>query len=1612
MGITLLIVGVVMALTITTAIHASRQFHAVLERELPQRLNQGQNLFLVFLKWQSMNLEVWNDHPIVKIFFKNPAMATLSRSGLEAHLNRTMNKSPWIADILLISDHMFLYDHMFKIDQKRKGEEIRPDLGALIAKEIPFITSLNAFFPDNNPDQQKEVLVLVHRFSNQGKAAQNQFILLLLDLEKINETLFSELTIGQNGFLSLLSQTSEGKWILPIKRPKSDAQQAFIAASRAWHDIKDLETQQNTLLISTLPVPDYPVHIIGAVSRNELQQPIRLVVFNVIKLGVIILVIGMVCALYFSQRVVAPLLKLTHRIKNISASNLKDNLSLHSNSMLERSDEIGVLANAFNMMLDKLNQHTINLEYIVAKRTLELNQASAQLAQIIDFLPDATFVINKQEEVILWNQAMESLTGVPSSEILGKGNYEYSLPFHGDHRPILINRVGNGEERHQKSSQQQKYPKENNLQETGTSVNRLESGGISTESFYPNLKGGRYLLETAKQLLGPEGSPEGSIQSIKDITHLKEIETALKTSERFFRTVFSNAGVGIFSVNAQAEFTQANETFLLMLGYTLEEIKEQNLMEIAHPDDKKQIQNSFHQLISGETAHHQIEARFLCKDKEERWGDLRLTAIHNDFGEFISAVLTISDISSRKKAEFKQGIRLRLERAMAAISQALLGTGTDQDVLFTALQQLLAVAQADRVYVFENILMNDGTLSISLQFDAAAPGIDRLDTNVGMHGKTYPHDFVRWQQMLEQGKPIMGPVEAFPESERKILEHQQALSVLILPLQVSGGWHGFIGFDDIMLRREWSASDVALLTTTAEMIGAFIARQKAENEIKDARKAAEAATRAKSEFLANMSHEIRTPMNAIIGMSHLALKTDLTPKQMDYINKIDVSAKSLLGIINDILDFSKIEAGKLEMEAIDFDLTETLVNVSNMITVKAQEKEGLEVLFRIAPGIPDYLKGDPMRLGQILTNLGNNAIKFTEKGEILISTEVMEFSRETPEKVKLKFTVRDSGIGMTQEQCNKLFQAFSQADASTTRKYGGTGLGLTISKRLVNMMGGEIRVESEPDKGSEFIFTAWFGIGQGKSKVPLQTIEKMLGMSVLIIDDNRTARQILEEMLISMQFKVDQASSGRKGIKMAKEALRNKTPYQLIFTDWKMPGMDGLETCRKIRSLPELTVSPKIILVSAYAEDGREETIRQAEIDAVLLKPVSPSDLMDAVMGAFGRQSVGRNVTRKKDVGADILKPIWGAEVLLVEDNEINQQVASEIMTGAGLKVSIAENGQQGVERVKQQEKCYDVVLMDIQMPVMDGYEATRIIRQDPAFKDLPIIAMTANAMTQDREIAARAGMNDHVAKPIDVNELMNTLLKWIKPGERALPEAFEKQLENRKNSNREISHDDVDSTVGMAHSAKEDDDLLISGDLPGISLENGLSRVGGNRTLYLRLLGKFLHDFENSVCQIQDALTNNELTLAQRLAHTVKGVAGNIGAQNIQKSAGIVELAVKEKNLSDINKPLERLALDLSMVIDGLKKNPALLETAPKNSDALIPPGRLDQLGGFLKKLLPSVQQKKPKPAKEIISEIVTYSWPEEIDLNVKKLQKFIQKYNFKKALIQIEALNKQIEK
>ncbi|HKA18910.1 MAG TPA: response regulator [Blastocatellia bacterium] len=650
-------------------------------------------------------------------------------------------------------------------------------------------------------------------------------------------------------------------------------------------------------------------------------------------------------------------------------------------------------------------------------------------------------------------------------------------------------------------------------------------------------------------------------------------------------------------------------------------------------------------------------------------------------------------------------------------------------------------------------------------------------------------------------------------------------------------------------------------------------RRGQEKALKEAKSKAEEATEMKSMFLANMSHEIRTPMNAIIGLSHLALKTHLSPKQHDYISKVHNAGTSLLAIINDILDFSKIEAGKLDIETTDFQIDEVINSVITITAQKAHDK-GLEFLADVASSIPDQLRGDPLRLGQILTNLINNAVKFTETGEIRLKIELLE---QTGNKVQLKFSVRDTGIGMTPEQAAKLFKPFSQADMSTTRKHGGTGLGLTISRRLVELMGGQIWLESEAGIGSTFNFTVWLEIGQTARQrvVP----NKLQSLHVLVVDDNAAAREILVESMQHVAERADAVSSGPEAIAAIRER-DNDVPYDVVFMDWRMPGMDGLEATRRIKNDGSLRKPPAIIIVTAF---GREEVREEAEhlhVNGFLVKPVTKSMLVDSLVNVFATESES-GVAITPD-GHEAAMPLRGAHILLTEDNEINQQIAIELLEGAGAKVDVANNGREAVDILFQDSSPprYDVVLMDLQMPEMDGYQATTRIRGDSRFDQLPIIAMTAHATIEERNRCLAAGMNDHISKPIHPNILFDTVARYY------TPTSTDPVVSSGENGAGSMSHSTAPASSALVKTIPA---------VEGLDSAEGLLRVAGNKKLYLKLLRQFIASEHDAPSRIRERLASQDRTTAERMAHTVKGVAGNLGAKAVQAAAGDLERAVHE---------------------------------------------------------------------------------------------------------------------
>lgn len=756
----------------------------------------------------------------------------------------------------------------------------------------------------------------------------------------------------------------------------------------------------------------------------------------------------------------------------------------------------------------------------------------------------------------------------------------------------------------------------------------------------------------------------------------------------------------------------------------------------------------------------------------------------------------------------------------------------------------------------------------------------------------------------------------------------------------------------------------------------------ADDEIIKAKAAAESANKAKSDFLANMSHEIRTPMNAIIGLIHLVLKTGLTEQQKDYIEKIGSSANSLLVIINDILDFSKIEAGKLELENINFNLEKVFRNLSNVISVKAQEK-GLELLFNIPPQCPQNLKGDQFRLCQILVNLANNAIKFTQKGQIVISVK----ERMTDDRhIELEFSVTDTGIGMSPEQLEKLFESFSQADTSTTRRFGGTGLGLAISKRLVNMMHGDFTVTSQTGEGTEFTFNARFEHGSAAPAERAQLPRNLQNMKVLVIDDNETALEIDARLLEAMSFKVTTSQTASEALELIRQALIADEPFRMVFLDLKMPDINGLETYRMMKDFVPPDKMPKTIMVTAYGTESIIQEAEEAGIDGYILKPVNASQLFEAIIGVFGQNLPSWSTI--KTAGRTQPELLKGFRVLLVEDNDINQQVAKELLEDAGLSVSIAANGLEAVSETTR--NSYDALLMDIQMPEMDGYQATENIRKAEQNNEvkysglrqrIPIIAMTANAMSGDREKAIYAGMDDHISKPIDPDQLIKVLARWLMP---------------------ERDHNNPPSSVPPASTPDAED-----ADAQNIALapENGLRRIKNNKPLYNKLLNKYLQNNRDFSESIKTAVGNGNQNEAQRIAHTLKGVAANLGALGTAAAARQLEDAIKNNQLDDCDKLINHTQFELDKSFSAVSAylNPGGNPEIPPPPTRKQNPG-MDQIHEQLTRLK-ALLEDDDAGSQSIIERLKENVSGSELESPIDKLNELISSYRFEEALEFLES-------
>ncbi|WP_374357504.1 response regulator, partial [Chitinimonas sp.] len=994
---------------------------------------------------------------------------------------------------------------------------------------------------------------------------------------------------------------------------------------------------------------------------------------------------------------------------------------------------------------------------IQQQRQLAANLAhraeQARTEMILAAAPEAIISIDGRGMVSYWNPAAERIFGWRSEQVIGRQVHSFLLPS------LRRSHADAGLQRFLASG---KGP----LLEQVVEVEGLHADGrlIPIELALTAYQNGREWNATA---------------FVRDISDRKQQETALAAAEVRARELTDKLPLAVFQlrfVNEQPKFTFANAQWQ-EFGPSPESIIDdaQQALDLIFERDMASVYSSMREAVKASLPwEHAFRIRRCDGEQRWIWGEARPS---------------ISRSGELMWNGFWQDIT-ETQRTAAELANA-------RDQAQHSQRRLIDLSDALPLAIFQLRLEIDGHLHY--QFASAKVrevlGIDfvELQSNPDARWRhVVPEDRQRCQAIVRRAIAN----KAHTDFEHRVMLDGQLHWVQVksvCSMQPDGAW---------VWNGCWSDITASRLQADALQL---------------AKTQAEEATRAKSMFLANMSHEIRTPMNAIIGMAHLALKTALSPKQRDYLDKIHTAGVSLLGIINDILDFSKIEAGKLDLESVEFDLDEVLANVAAVTAGRAQDK-GLEYLIDVPPGVPRRLRGDPLRLGQVLINLVNNAVKFTEAGEVAVSASV---ERHDGEAVWLAFTVRDSGIGMSADQCASLFQAFTQADGSTTRKFGGTGLGLSISRRLVEMMGGSISVESALNHGSTFRFSARLDLVKAPAASSRVLPELLNGIRILVVDDNASAREVLTDALADLPFELQAVDSGAAALAAIRNADADR-PFRVVLTDWQMRGIDGIELVRAVKSSESLRQPPLMVLVTAFGREEIRNRAEQAAVDGFLLKPVNRSALIDTLVTLISNQADADHELPATPAPS----PSQGHRVLVVEDNEVNQQVASELLQSMGLDVDIAGNGQEALDILGSRPlDHYSLVFMDLQMPVMDGHAATRAIRADRRYAGLPIIAMTAHAMREERERCLQEGMQDHISKPIDPERLMSTTRRWL---------------------NQEIS---------------PPRDTPASHDLPiiaGLDRAAGLRRVAGNQALYQRLLDQFAARYAGHAEQIAAQIDSN----------------------------------------------------------------------------------------------------------------------------------------------------------
>jgi len=1095
-------------------------------------------------------------------------------------------------------------------------------------------------------------------------------------------------------------------------------------------------------------------------------------------------------------------------------------------------------------------------------------------------------------------------------------------------------------------------------------------------------KGVIWLLSTSKIIdRNPDGSGGRQIGFMQDITARKRQEVEITQKEQDFRNLFEQSADAIFVLHPKTgKVIDCNTKAVEIFGASSKEL----FLGVTPGEASPALQ-------SGGEDSSELSLNYIRKAHLE--GSCKFEFLHKRFnGENFPCEISLSkanyhnedvvqavvmDITDRKQAENE--ILLSKNRLEALIKISDYEITDIQKFLDFALTEGIGLTQSKIGYIYfydevkKEFTLNTWSKDVMKECSVINPSTKYQLEKTGL-----------WGEVIRQRKIIMennyNSKTQFAKGTPK--GHVLLERFLSIPIINENEIVAVVGVAN--KKTDYNETDSRQLGLMMDSVWKMVTNFNYKNKLVLAKEEAESATIAKSQFLATMSHEIRTPMNAIIGLTQLVKKTELTYKQLDYLNKVDLSAKSLLGIINDILDFSKIEAGKLLIEDIKFDLDELCSSISNLISQKAQEK-GLEFSIQINRTIPKQLMGDSLRIGQILLNFCSNAVKFTHEGDVLLFVNI---ESRTKNKIKLIFGVKDTGIGLTPEQQDLLFQSFTQADQSTTRNYGGTGLGLVICKRLATLMGGKVWLESEYGIGTTFNFSIELGIQEEQKSIEFIPSPDIDGLKVMVCDDSDTARKILVESLRNFSFEVKDFPSGESTLRFIES--NQDYHFDLIVLDWKMPGMNGLELSKNIKEKIQYKL-PLILMVTAFGRDEIAEKAKEIGIEKFLIKPVTDSLLFDSIMEMFGKnERTSKNyVVDDEDIKSK-LKIIKDSRILLVEDNEINQQIAQELLTDAGLIVDIAENGKISVEILnsKTNSSYYDLVLMDLQMPIMDGFTATKEIRKKYSKTELPIIAMTADAMYGVEEKVIEIGMNDYLSKPINIEDVFMKILKWINP-------KIKSSETNILETNHMISTKESLETIPPIY---------------GVNIEEGLQRMDGNKNLFYKILTKFSEKYKHFKEDVMRLLDKNERNELELYIHTAKGLAGSIGAKELFNNLQTFEKTVKQNKIKDpiivqelskIDPKINQIVSDISKL--GLKSHQKNQKSKSK-MDIESAFNRIDRLRNNLEEF--------SAESNESFNQLCEILHENQYEQELNILNSYISEYDFEKALLTLDKIYSRIKR